>query len=374
MVYGASGYTSGELLRLLQVHPNVLIVGVVSQSSPDTSLSSLHGNLSDELGELKTIRDAQLPSCDCVFFATPAGVAMDKVSHVLGKNTKVVDLSPDFRIKDIKLWQKYYGMVHNETGLVADAVYGLPEANREKIRKARLIANPGCYATAVQLGLLPLVENSALREFFAGNEIVVDAKSGVSGAGRKAAAHLLMGEAGEDFTCYAAEGHRHQPEIEQSLQAVGGGEVKIRFVPHLLPVTRGIFTDIYLPLLKSADNDLKVTQAQGKDRIDSNAGDSQGGNSSRQMLEAMHRSYQHFYAKHPFVKILPLGTAPRIKNTRGSNYCHISLFAAPDSTYIQVCAVLDNLVKGAAGQAIQNMNLAFGLPETTGLDHTGLAP
>lgn len=352
VVYGASGYTSGELLRLFQTHPQVEVRAVVSSAHQGATLSSLHGHLGDELGEMKTISTDDIPSCDCVFFATPSGVAMKTIARVLVKNTKVIDLSPDFRIKDVTLWQKWYGMVHTEREILAESVYGLPEVNRQEIRKARVIANPGCYATTVQLALLPLLHNPAYKDVFAKNELVVDAKSGISGAGRKATTHLLLAEAGEDFTCYAAEGHRHQPEIEESLREASGTRVKIRFVPHLLPVSRGIFADAYVPL-----------RGDGSATVDR-----QG------LLSSLHKEYVKFYESQSFVRVLPLGETPRIKQTRGSNYCHVALFAAPDSQYVQVCSVLDNLVKGAAGQAIQNMNIVFGLDETMGLSYAGVSP
>lgn len=352
IVYGASGYTAGELLRLLQQHPLVEIVGVVSNSQAGATLSSMHPHLGDEIGSLKTITAAALPACDCIFFATPPGVAMGKVDDLLAKGVKVIDLSPDFRIKNVELWQKWYGMQHSQPQLVAEAVYGLPEANRSALRNPdlRLIANPGCYATAVQLSLLPLVSNPAYKKVLESNELVVDAKSGVSGAGKQAVERLLLGEAGEDFTCYAASGHRHQPEMEESLRDASDVRVKLRFTPHLLPISRGIFSDVYVPI------------------------NGAGGSGDAVDVNAVRAEYESFYKDHPFVKVLPHSVAPRIKSVRGSNFCHIGIFAAEGSKYVVICAVIDNLVKGAAGQAIQNMNLVFAFGETTGLTQTGLAP
>lgn len=351
VVYGASGYTAGELLRLLWQHPQAEIAGVVSNSQVGELLSKMHPHLADELGRIKTIGADALPSCDCVFFATPPGIAMRKVADILGQGVKVIDLSPDFRIKDVELWQKWYGMQHSETELLKEAVYGLPEANRRELSSGdgvRLIANPGCYATAVQLSLLPLATNPAYKKILESSELVVDAKSGVSGAGKQAVERLLLGEAGEDFTCYAVTGHRHQPEMEESLNDATGVRMRLKFVPHLLPISRGIFSNAYVPLDLSS-----------KDGVD---------------VDALRSEYEKFYEGDPFVKILPPATAPRIKSVRGSNFCHIGIFASNASKYVVICAVIDNLVKGAAGQAIQNMNLTFSLDETTGLKNTGLAP
>ena len=350
VVYGSSGYTAAELLRLLAQHPQVKVVGVVSHSNKGATIGSLHPHLTADFTDLKTVGTDAVPACDCVFFATPVGLALQDAPAFIEKGAKVIDLSPDFRIKDAKLWQKWYGATHTQADLLQEAAYGLPELNREAIKKAKLIANPGCYATAIQLALLPLVKKDIYKNIFAETELVMDAKSGVSGAGRKSAEHLLLGEAGEDFTVYAAEGHRHQPEIEESLrEASGGTDIKIRFVPHLLPIVRGIFVDAYLPIRKAM-------QEQGVS------------------TEQLWQEYEKYYSDHPFVRVLPLGKTPRTKNTRGSNFCQIALFAPADSSYLQVCTVLDNLVKGASGQAIQNFNLAFGLPEGAGLGQQPISP
>ena len=348
VIYGASGYTSSELLRLLEQHPNVQVCAVVSHSQVGKCLGELHPHLGEELSAMKAISAEQVPDCDCVFFATPACVAIKEAGRLLDKGVKVIDLSPDFRIKDAKLWQQWYAKEHGAPDLLAEAVYGLPEANRAAIKKARLIANPGCYATAVQLALLPSLLSAKYGGQLAGKELVVDAKSGVSGAGKNLATDLLLGEAGEDFTCYAAEGHRHQPEMEESLREKSGVDVKLRFVPHLLPLVRGIFVDVYLPLGSEGDNSTAADELRSV--------------------------YSKFYAAEPFVKVLAKGQAPHIKHTRGSNHCHLAVFAAPGSTYIQVCGVLDNLVKGASGQAIQNMNIIFGLDEKAGLQQAALTP
>ena len=364
-IYGASGYTSSELLRLLEQHPQAQVCAVVSHSQVGKCLGELHPHLGEELSAMEAISAEQVPDCDCVFFATPAGIAIKEAGRFLDKGVKVIDLSPDFRIKDAKLWQQWYAMehgAHGATDLLAEAVYGLPEANRAAIKKARLIANPGCYATTVQLALLPSLLSAKHGGQLSGKELVVDAKSGVSGAGKSMATHLLLGEAGEDFTCYAAEGHRHQPEMEESLREKSGVDVKLRFVPHLLPLVRGIFVDIYLPL-GGGGNDGGIGVGSGSD-----------GNDNGAAADELRTVYSKFYAAEPFVKVLAKGQAPHIKHTRGSNHCHLAIFAAPGSTYIQVCGVLDNLVKGASGQAIQNMNITFGLDEKAGLQQAALTP
>lgn len=340
-IYGATGYTAGELLRLLSHHPEVELTKVVSQSRPRTALAELHPQLiSSKLAAIKTDApsDTSWRECDCVFFATPALIAMKEAEGALNNKGLVVDLSPDFRIKDLAVWRHWYKAEHSSPALVSQAVYGLPEANRAAIKKARLIANPGCYATAIELALLPLLADYGDR---LGEELVVDAKSGVSGAGRLSQAASLAAE--EDFTCYAATGHRHQAEVEEFLSGLSGKEIRLRFVPHLAPMSRGIFADLYLPLGEQKEEDLRAC-------------------------------YETFYENEPFVHFLPPGQAPHTKAVRGTNHCHLALFAPPKSRYVQVCSALDNLVKGAAGLAIQNMNLASGLRETAGLEHTGLSP
>ena len=345
-VYGSSGYTAGELFRLLLLHPRAEITCAVSESHAGESLAHLHPHLGKI--SLKTVapQEAKWTDCDCVFFATPHRIAMEKAGNLLQKGLLVIDLSADFRIKDLAVWSHWYGGEHSAAALVREAAYGLPEANRAAIKTARLIANPGCYATAVHLSLLPLLAHAdygkQLGEEQAG-ELIVDAKSGTSGAGRQAQSNLLFSEVDENLTCYAAEGHRHQPEMEEFLREKYGSRIRFRFVPHLVPMVRGIFTDAYLPL---GHCDIKALRA----------------------------CYEDFYCAEPFVSVLPARQSPQPKAVRGSNSVQLSIFAPPNSRYIQVCAALDNLVKGAAGQAIQNMNIACGFAETMGLEHAGLAP
>ena len=353
-VYGASGYTAGELLRILLAHPRVRVTRIVSHSHSGKLLRELHPHLEPSMTKtgdlvLSSTDTPDWSDCDCVFFATPAGIAMRAAAGLPERNIKVIDLSPDFRIKNPTLWETWYSMRHESKDLLKEAAYGLPEAGRKEIARARIVANPGCYATAIQLALLPLLASKEYNAVFDGCELVADAKSGTSGAGRKGEVHLSFSEVSEDFTCYAAEGHRHQPEMENHLLGLYGGNwqhpLRLRFVPHLLPIARGIFATVYLPLGKKEKNADKIRNICSE-----------------------------FYAEEPFVRVLPAGMTPRVKSVRGSNECQLAVFAPPQSDYVIVCSVLDNLVKGAAGQAVQNMNILFGLSETTGLRQASLMP
>lgn len=280
---------------------------------------------------------ADLGQCDLVFFATPNGVAMQQARKLLDAGVKVIDLAADFRIKDVAEWEKWYGMQHASPELVAEAVYGLPEVNREKIQQARLIANPGCYPTAVQLGFLPLIEAGIVDI----DHLVADTKSGVSGAGRKAEVHTLFAEAADNFKSYGVPGHRHLPEIRQGLSARSQKPVGLTFVPHLTPMIRGIHATLYARLLKETD------------------------------LQAL---YEERYIDEPFVDVLPAGSHPQTRSVRGSNFCRIAVHRPQGGDMVVVLSVTDNLVKGAAGQAVQNMNIMYGLPEAMGIKHVPLLP
>jgi N-acetyl-gamma-glutamyl-phosphate reductase len=284
-----------------------------------------------------TPEEAGLEKCDVVFFATPNGVAMQQTRALLDAGVKVIDLAADFRIKDIAEWEKWYKMAHACPDLVAEAVYGLPEINREKIRGARLVANPGCYPTAVQLGFLPLLEAGVVDTGF----LVADAKSGVSGAGRKPETPILFAEAADNFKAYAVSGHRHWPEIKQGLEIFAGKPVDFTFVPHLTPLIRGIHATLYAKV--SADVDLQA------------------------LFEAR-------YADEAFVDVLPAGSHPETRSVRGANFCRIAVHRPNGGDTVVVLSVIDNLVKGAAGQAVQNMNILFGLPEDTALADIGMLP
>jgi len=280
---------------------------------------------------------APLKQCDVVFFATPNGIAMQQARELLDAGVKVIDLAADFRIRDIAEWSKWYGMEHACPDLVAEAVYGLPEINREQIRTARLVANPGCYPTAVQLGYMPLIEAGVIDTAW----LVADCKSGVSGAGRKAEIPTLLAEAADTFKAYAVAGHRHQPEIRQGLTRMAGHDVNLTFVPHLTPMIRGIHATLYARLTK--DVDLQVL-------------------------------FEQRYAGEYFVDVLPARSHPETRSVRASNLCRIAVHRPQGGDTVVVLSVIDNLVKGAAGQAVQNMNLLFGQPETLGLTQVPVMP
>jgi N-acetyl-gamma-glutamyl-phosphate reductase len=282
--------------------------------------------------------DKLLAQCDVVFSATPNGVAMQHAPRLLEAGVKFIDLAADFRLKDVKVWQQWYKMPHACPELLAEAVYGLPEMNRERIRQARLIANPGCYPTTVQIGLLPLLENKLIDT----DHLIADAKSGVSGAGRKPELHILYAEAAENFKAYGVPGHRHLPEIRQGLEQITGRPVGLTFVPHLVPMVRGMHTTLYA-------------------RLTGDPGD----------LQAM---YTKRYADEPFVDVLPPGSHPDTRSVRGANVCRLGVHRPQGGDTVVVLSVIDNLTKGAAGQAVQNMNILFGLPETAGLAGPALSP
>ncbi len=281
---------------------------------------------------------ADLKGCDLVFFATPNGTAMTQVPDLLTAGVRVIDLAADFRLQDKKVWEQWYGQPHACPELLAEAVYGLPEVNRERICKAQLVANPGCYVTAVTLGFLPLIETGLVDL----KRLIADAKSGVSGAGRGVASHTLFCEAGDNFHAYGVPGHRHGPEISQNLARLAGQAVELTFVPHLVPMLRGIHATLYAEL-KRKDADLQAL-------------------------------YLRRYADEPFVDVMPPGSHPETRSVRGANVCRIAVHQPQGGRRIVVLAVIDNLVKGAAGQAVQNMNLMFGLPETRGLAAPALVP
>jgi N-acetyl-gamma-glutamyl-phosphate reductase len=338
-IIGGTGYTGVELLRLLAQHPKASLRVITSRGEAGRKIADLFPNLRGYVDLAFTEPDAKaLAACDVVFSATPNGVAMQHARELLGAGTKLIDLAADFRLKDPAVWEKWYGIPHDCPELLAEAVYGLPEVNREKIRKARLIANPGCYPTAVQLGFLPLLESGLVDA----GHLIADAKSGVSGAGRKAEVHTLLAEAADTMKAYAVPGHRHWPEIRQGLDAVAGQPVGLTFVPHLTPMIRGIHATLYARL-KRTDVDVQAL-------------------------------YEKRYAGEPFVDVLPPKSHPETRSVRGANTCRLAVHRPQDGDTVVVLSVIDNLVKGAAGQAVQNMNLLFGLDERTGLAAPALLP
>ncbi len=345
-IVGGTGYTGVELLRLLANHPDVDIQVITSRSEMGVSVNELFPNLRDHLNiEFSAPEVSSLKACDLVFFATPNGIAMKMVPELIEAGVKVIDLAADFRIKDITVWEHWYGMQHACPEYVEQAVYGLPEVNREAIKQARLIANPGCYPTAVQLGFLPLLENKILNTDF----LVADCKSGVSGAGRGANVATLLCESSESFKAYAVPGHRHLPEIAQGLdlynKSACSGDVDLTFVPHLIPMIRGIEATLYGKL-----------------------------NTKTTSLHDLQNLFEQYYADEPFVDVLPAGSHPETRTVKGGNMCRLAIHQPQDSDTIVVLSVIDNLVKGAAGQAVQNMNIAFALDEKAGLNIVPLMP
>jgi N-acetyl-gamma-glutamyl-phosphate reductase len=337
-IVGGTGYTGVELLRLLARHPQASLRAITSRGEAGTRVADMFPNLRGHVDlNFTDPKDAALSQCDVVFFATPNGIAMQQTRALLDAGVKVIDLAADFRIKDIATWEKWYGMTHACPELVAEAVYGLPEVNRAQIREARLVANPGCYPTAVQLGFLPLLEAGVIDPDY----LIADAKSGVSGAGRKAETHILFSEAADNFKAYGVPGHRHWPEIKQGLERVAKRPVALTFVPHLTPLIRGIHATLYMCLIDEAD---------------------------------LQTVYEKRYAQERFVDVLPAGAHPETRSVRGSNVCRIAVHRPRGEKTVVVLSVIDNLVKGAAGQAVQNMNIMFGFDEGLGLDNLGLLP
>ena len=337
-IVGGTGYTGVELLRLLALHPQAELRAITSRADAGTPVSQMFPSLRGHVDLNFTHPDeACLEQCDLVFFATPNGIAMQQARALIDAGVRVIDLAADFRIRDVAEWEKWYGMSHACPDLIGEAVYGLPEVNREHIKKARLVANPGCYPTAVQLGFIPLLEAGLVDTA----TLIADAKSGVSGAGRKAELSILFAEAADNFKAYGVSGHRHLPEIRQGLARVAQHEVGLTFVPHLTPMIRGIHATLYARL--KADADLQTL-------------------------------YEQRYAHEAFVDVMPAGNHPETRSVRGANVCRIAVHRPQGGNTVVVLAVIDNLVKGAAGQAVQNMNIMFGLPETTALANAPLLP
>ena len=337
-IVGGTGYTGVELLRLLAQHPQAQVIAITSRGEAGTTVSSMFPSLRRRVNlKFEDPRNAKLQACDVVFFATPNGIAMEQAPELLDAGVRVIDLAADFRLKDVAEWERWYGMSHASPEWVAKAVYGLPEHDRAGIRNARLVANPGCYPTAVQLGLMPLVEAGLVHL----DQLIADAKSGVSGAGRKAEIGALFSEAADNFKAYGVPGHRHLPEIEQGLSKMAALPVDLTFVPHLTPMIRGIHATLYARIKDEAD---------------------------------FQQLFEERYQGEPFVDILPPGSHPDTRSVRAANVCRIALHRPQGGKVLVVLSVIDNLVKGAAGQAVQNMNIMFGIPETEGLWHVAVLP
>lgn len=337
-IVGGTGYTGVELLRLLAQHPQCEIAVITSRKEAGMPVAEMFPNLRGRVHlAFSEPSRAALTACDVVFFATPNGVAMNEARALFDAGVRLIDIAADFRIKDVEVWERYYKMKHACPELVGQAVYGLPEVYRTQIREARILANPGCYPTAVQLGFLPLMESGKADL----DHLIADAKSGVSGAGRKAEVHTLLAEASDNFKAYGVPGHRHVPEIVQGLAAMARQPVKLVFTPHLTPMIRGIHATLYARVERSLD------------------------------LQSL---FEGRYENEPFVDVLPPGSHPETRAVRGANICRIAVHRPQDGDTVVVLSVIDNLVKGASGQAVQNMNIMFGLDESLGLQQLALLP
>ncbi|ENW96295.1 N-acetyl-gamma-glutamyl-phosphate reductase [Acinetobacter sp. NIPH 298] len=342
-IVGGTGYTGVELLRLLLRHSQVQVSILTSRTEAGKRVAdmfpSLRGHTDLKFSDLDL---DQLKQCDVVFFATPHGVAMQHAEALVAAGTKVIDLAADFRLQNLAQFEKWYGMQHHCPTVLKDSVYGLTELNREKIKQANVIGNPGCYPTTVQLGLAPLLKNRLINT----QSIIVDAKSGVSGAGRKASLGMIYSENADNFKAYGVAGHRHHPEIVEALENISGQKGQfdqLIFVPHLVPMIRGMLSTIYVDLTE------------------------QGQQTNIQAL------YESFYQNERFVDVMPANSSPETRSVRGTNELRIAIHQ-PQPNKLIVLVAQDNLVKGAAGQAVQNMNLMFDFDEAAGLEGIGLLP
>ena len=340
-IVGGTGYTGVELLRLLAAHPEAQLTAITSRKEDGLPVADMFPSLRGHVDIAFSSPDkADLKQCDVVFFATPHGVAMAQAPELLAAGVKVIDLAADFRLKDQATFEKWYKIPHTAPELLEEAAYGLAELNRDEIKNARLIANPGCYPTTMQLGYYPLLKAGIVD---AGN-LIADCKSGVSGAGRKAEIATLFSESSDNFKAYGVHGHRHTPETSAQLQRFTDQKVGLIFTPHLVPMIRGMHATLYARLTK------EVTDEQ---------------------LQAL---FEETYADSPFVDVMPFGSHPETRSTRGSNMLRLALHRPDGGNTVVILVVQDNLVKGASGQAVQCMNLMFGFEETTGLQQIALLP
>jgi N-acetyl-gamma-glutamyl-phosphate reductase len=341
-ICGGSGYTGGELLRILINHPGVTVTGVTSERSAGKSVTDLFPNLHhysrlryEPLNVSKIVDKAEV-----FFMALPHAESQEAVDFLFRRGKKVIDLSADYRLKNPKVYETWYKVPHRFQQNLKKAVYGLPEIYRNKIKRARLIANPGCYPTGALLGLMPAVKHALIDVTY----LIIDAKSGTSGAGRKADISVSFCEVNEGFKAYAVGTHRHTPEVEQELSFLSGKEIAVTFTPHLLPVDRGILTTIYAPLAKKISG------------------------------EEVEKIYRNAYKNEPFVRVLEYGVYPNIKNVRGTNFCGVGLKLNESTNTLIIVTAIDNLVKGASGQAVHNMNIMLGFDEKTALENMALFP
>ncbi|MBC3811634.1 N-acetyl-gamma-glutamyl-phosphate reductase [Undibacterium aquatile] len=340
-IVGGTGYTGVELLRLLTMHPAVELTAITSRKEDGLPVADMYPSLRGRVNLAFSSPDkAKLTECDVVFFATPHGVAMAQAQELLMAGVKVIDLAADFRMQDVAQFEKWYGIPHTCPDVLSEAVYGLPELNRDAIKTARVIGNPGCYPTTMQLGFYPLLKAGIVDA----TDLIADCKSGVSGAGRKAEIGILFSEASDTFKAYGVSGHRHTPETVEQLQRMTEQKVGLLFTPHLVPMVRGMHSTLYARLNTDISND------------------------ELQVL------FESTYKDEPFVDVMPFGSHPETRSTRASNMLRIALHRPNNGKTVIVLVVQDNLVKGASGQAVQCMNLMFGLDEVTGLQHIPVLP
>lgn len=346
-IVGGTGYTGVELLRLLSGHPQVELVAITSRKEDGLPVADMYANLRGVVDlAFSSPEKARLDQCDVVFFATPHGVAMAQAKELLAAGVKIIDLAADFRLQDTAVFEKWYRMPHACPDVLESSAYGLVEVNRDKIRDAKVVGNPGCYPTTVILGLAPLLQaRTATNESLVDvSTLIADCASGVTGAGRKAEVHILFSEAADNFKAYGVGGHRHHPEIVEQLEKLHGGPVGLTFVPHLTPMIRGMHSTIYARIQPGArDTDFQAL-------------------------------FEQRYADEPFVDVMPAGSTPESRSVRASNMVRIAVHRPNGGDQLVILVVQDNLVKGASGQAVQNMNLMFGLPENTGLTHVAVLP
>lgn len=342
-IVGGTGYTGVELLRLLAQHPNVQLRAITSRKEDGMPVADMYPSLRGKVNlSFQTPDAAELDQCDVVFFATPHGVAMSQAQELLDKGVRIIDLAADFRLQNTAVFEQWYKMPHACPQILAESAYGLVELNRSKIGEAKVVGNPGCYPTTVILGLLPLLEQG--RKLIDAGHIIADCKSGVSGAGRTASVGTLYSEAGDNFKAYGVAGHRHHPEISEQLDRIAGRSVGLIFVPHLVPMIRGMFSTLYARILPEAmDTDFQAL-------------------------------FEQRYANEAFVDVMPAGSLPETRSVRASNTLRIAVHRPGNGDQLVVLVVQDNLVKGASGQAVQNMNLMFGLPEDAGLGAIAVLP
>jgi N-acetyl-gamma-glutamyl-phosphate reductase len=342
-IVGGTGYTGVELLRLLAPHPEVQLTAITSRKEDGMPVADMYPSLRGHVSlAFSAPGKASLGDCDVVFFATPHGVAMNQARELLAAGVRVIDLAADFRLKDPAVFEKWYGMPHACPDLLAEAVYGLPEVNRAQIKKARIVGLPGCYPTSMQLGFAPLLAQD--KPLVHEASLIADCKSGVSGAGRKAEVSSLLAEAADNFKAYAVKGHRHLPETVQGLEAIAGRPIGLTFVPHLVPMIRGIHSTLYARLLPGAhDTDFQAL-------------------------------YENHFRNDRFVDVMPAGSHPETRSVRASNMLRVAVHRPGGGDLLVILVVEDNLVKGAAGQGVQCMNIMFGFEESAGLQQVPVMP